>query len=233
LTSCPERMVVSEKIIEDNLSQVEKIATKSTYKLGVEFERCENKGEKSAPKFITSSNYHKEEETLKPTKTHYPSNPKSSLNPKREVRKETPSRERTLLFAYFMAVLVNWMSFASIARELRRDILIMLETHIVMSLLIFHLTLILVLCLVLLMLCLISFMDLMIAHMVLVYERTTLCLDVLVMAHILIMVIMPRVGMVSPLKGLTLTLSPNTWMVHVFPVVVHVPLVLRVKCKRL
>jgi hypothetical protein len=58
--------------------------------LGVGFERCENKGEKSAPKFIPSSNYHKEEEALKPTKTHYPSNPKSSFNPKREVRKETP-----------------------------------------------------------------------------------------------------------------------------------------------
>jgi hypothetical protein len=58
--------------------------------LGVGFERYENKGEKSAPKFIPSSNYHKEEEALKPTKTHYPSNPKSSFNPKREVRKETP-----------------------------------------------------------------------------------------------------------------------------------------------
>jgi hypothetical protein len=48
------------------------------------------KGEKSAPKFVPSSSYHKEEEALKPTKTHYPSNPKSSFNPKREVRKETP-----------------------------------------------------------------------------------------------------------------------------------------------
>jgi hypothetical protein len=31
----------------------------------------------------------KEEEALKPTKTHYPSNPKTSFNPKREARKET------------------------------------------------------------------------------------------------------------------------------------------------
>jgi hypothetical protein len=58
--------------------------------LGVGFERCEKKGEKSAPKFVPSSKYHKEEEALKPTKTHYPFNPKPSFKPKREVKKETP-----------------------------------------------------------------------------------------------------------------------------------------------
>jgi hypothetical protein len=45
------------------------------------------------------------------------------------------------LFAYFVAVLVTWMSFASIIRELRRSTLTMLGTHIVMSSLIFRLTL--------------------------------------------------------------------------------------------
>jgi predicted nuclease with TOPRIM domain len=58
LTSHLERMVVSEKMIEHGLSRVEESATKSTYKLGVGFDRCENKGEESAPKFISSSNYH-------------------------------------------------------------------------------------------------------------------------------------------------------------------------------
>jgi hypothetical protein len=82
--------MVSEKLIEGNLSRAEESATKSTYKLGVAFERCEDKGEKSAPKFIPNSTYHKEEASIKSTKTHYPSNPKSSFNPKREVRKETP-----------------------------------------------------------------------------------------------------------------------------------------------
>jgi hypothetical protein len=82
---------LSEKIIEDDLSRVEDSVTKSTYKLGVGFERCENKGEKSDPKFVLSSNYHKEEESLKPTKTHYPSNPKPSFNPKRDVKKNTPN----------------------------------------------------------------------------------------------------------------------------------------------
>jgi hypothetical protein len=46
LTSGLERMVVSEKIIEDDLSRVEDSATNDTYKLGVGFERCENKGVK-------------------------------------------------------------------------------------------------------------------------------------------------------------------------------------------
>jgi hypothetical protein len=89
-------------------------------------------------------------------------------------------------------------------------------------------------CLVLiLMLCLISFMDLTITHMVLVHERIALCLDALVMAHILIMVIVSRVGMVFLLEGLILTLSPDTWTVHVFPIMVHIPLVQMVRCKRL
>jgi hypothetical protein len=81
LTSHLERTVLSKKMIEDDLNHVKESATKSTYKLGVGFERCEDKGEKSAPKFVPSSNYHKEQEILKSIKTHYPSNPKSSLNP--------------------------------------------------------------------------------------------------------------------------------------------------------
>jgi hypothetical protein len=83
LTACLERTVVSEKMIGDDLSHVEESATKFTYKLGVGFERCGNKVEKRAPKFVPTSNYHKEEETIKSTKLHYPSSPKSSFNPKR------------------------------------------------------------------------------------------------------------------------------------------------------
>jgi hypothetical protein len=89
LTTCLEKTKLSEKIIKDDLSQDEESATKSTSKLRVGFERCEKKDEKSAPKFIPNSNYHKEKEPLKPTKTHYPFNPKLSFNPKREVKKET------------------------------------------------------------------------------------------------------------------------------------------------
>jgi hypothetical protein len=90
LTARLEKTVLSEKMIEEDLSRVEESATKSTYRLGVGFERCEDKGEKSAPKFIPSSTYHKEEATIKSTKAHYPSNLKPSFHPKREVRKETP-----------------------------------------------------------------------------------------------------------------------------------------------
>jgi hypothetical protein len=91
---------------------------------------------------------------------------------------------RKFTFACFVAVQITWMSFSFVAREWRRGTLIIVETLIVVSLLIF--------CLVpLLVLRLISFIDLTIAHMVLVHERTTLCLDALVTAHVLIMVIAP------------------------------------------
>jgi hypothetical protein len=90
LTAHLEKTILSEKMVEGDFSRVEESATKSTYKLGVGFERCEDKGEKSTPKFIPSSTYHQEEKTIKSTKAHYPSNPMPSFNPKREVRKETP-----------------------------------------------------------------------------------------------------------------------------------------------
>jgi hypothetical protein len=98
LTARFEKTALSEKMIEDDLSRVEESATKSTYRLGVGFERCEKKGEKSAPKFVPSSSCHKEEEALKPTKVHYSSNPKPSFNPKREARKENPKpREKAFI----------------------------------------------------------------------------------------------------------------------------------------
>jgi hypothetical protein len=142
------------------------------------------------------------------------------------------------------------MSFASDERELRGGVLSMLETHIVMSSLIFRLVLILifrlaftlvllltlshVLCLTLLLvLRLSSLMDPTIAHMVLVLERTTLSLDTLVMAHVLVMVIVSHVGLVFPLEGPSPTLSRDTWTVNAFLVVVHVRLNQVVRCKGL
>jgi hypothetical protein len=124
------------------------------------------------------------------------------------------------------------MSFASGDRELRGGMLSMLETHIVMSSLMFRLSLILVFCLartlvlhltlflvfllapfdvlclaLLLVLRLSSLMDPTISHMVLVYERIALSLDTLDTAHVIIVVIVSHVGLVSLLEGLTLTLS--------------------------
>jgi hypothetical protein len=124
----------------------------------------------------------------------------------------------------------------------------MLETHIVMSSWISRLVLILMLrlaftlvlllalshvpCLTLLLvLCLSSLMDPTIAHMVLVHKRTALSLDALVTAHVLIVVTVSRVGLVFPLEGPSPTLSQDTWTVHAFPIVVHVPLGQVVRCK--
>jgi hypothetical protein len=108
----------------------------------------------------------------------------------------------------------------------------MLETHNVMSSLIFHLVPTLVLRLTLLLvLCLIALMDLTIAHMILVHERSALYVDALVNAHVLIMVIVSRVSIVFLLESLTPTLSRDTWMVHVFLNMVHIPLSQMVKCK--
>jgi hypothetical protein len=140
------------------------------------------------------------------------------------------------------------MSFASGRRELRGGVLSMLETHIVMSFLIFRPVLILMfrlaftlvplltlshmLCLTLLLvLCLSSLIDPTIAHMVLVNERTALSLDALVTAHVLIVVTVSRVCLVFPLEGPFPTLSRDIWTVHAFPVVVHVPLGQVVRCK--
>jgi hypothetical protein len=115
-----------------------------------------------------------------------------------------------------VAVLVTWMSFASSGRELRGGVMSMLETHIMMSSLIFRLVLILVFYLARTLvirltlfhvLCLNSLMDLTITHMVLVHERTPLSLDALVMAHVLIVVIVFRVGLVFLLDGPSPTLS--------------------------
>jgi hypothetical protein len=136
-----------------------------------------------------------------------------------------PSLQGKLLSICFVSVLVTWVSFANIARESRTGALIMLETHVTISSLIFHLILILVLRLI-------SFMDLNIAHMVLAPERTTLCPNALVTTHILIVVIVSHITMVFLLEGLPLTLSSDTWMVHVFPVVVLILMVQRVRCKR-
>jgi hypothetical protein len=85
LTAHLKKTILSEKMIEEDLSRVEESAIKSTYRLDVGIERCEKKGEKSATKFIPSSSYHKEEEALKPTKAYYAS------NPKRDVKRETPN----------------------------------------------------------------------------------------------------------------------------------------------
>jgi flagellar biosynthesis protein FlhB len=156
--------------------------------------------------------------------------------------KKPPSRERKILCACFVAVLVTSMSFASGGRELRGGMLSMLETHIMMSSLIFRLIPILMFCLAFTLvlrlalfhvLCLSSLMDLIIAHMVLVHERTALSLDALVTTHVLVMVIVSHVGLIFLLESPSPTLSRDTWTVHAFPAMVYIPLDQVVRCKGL
>jgi hypothetical protein len=134
------------------------------------------------------------------------------------------------------------MSFASSGRELRGDVLSMQETHIVMSSLIFCLVLILMFRLAFTLVlhrALFSCALPQFAHepnhhsYVLFHERTALRLDALGTAHVLIVVIVSRVGLIFPLEGPSPTLSRDTRTVHVFPVVVHVPLDQVVRCKGL
>jgi hypothetical protein len=190
-------------MIEDDLSRVEESATKSTYKLGIGFKRCEDKGEKRTPKFVPTSNYHKEEETIKSTKTHYPSSPKPSFNPKREVRKETPKPTKEAFVCMFCGRASHLDEFCfrckriekrrfDYARNSYRDEFSDFSPRTSARAL------------------LISLMDLAIAHMVLVHDRTPLSLDALVTTHVLIVVIVSRVGPVFLLECLTLTLSPDT-----------------------
>jgi hypothetical protein len=242
LTARLEKTVLSEKMIEEDLSRVEQSAIKSTYRLSVGFERCEKKGEKSAPKFLSSSSYHKEEEALKPIKAHYPSNPKPSFNPKREVRKETP-KPREEAFVYMFGGRAGHLDEfcfrrkrierrrVEYARDSYHDEFIDFPPgsyshapprfYSCASPRTFYVR------------CLNSLMDLTIAHMVLIHERTALSLYALIMIHVVIVVTVFRVGLLFPLEGPFPTLSRDTWTVHAFPVVVHVPLGQVVRCKGL
>jgi hypothetical protein len=90
LASRLERTKLSEKIIEEDLSWVDKCVTCSIHKLGLGYERCEDKGEIST-KFVPSSTYKDEEETLKAKQIPYPPNPKLSFNLKRAEKQTTNS----------------------------------------------------------------------------------------------------------------------------------------------
>jgi hypothetical protein len=104
----------------------------------------------------------------------------------------------------------------------------------IVLILMFRLTLSHVLCLALLLVLHLSLlMGPTIAHMVLVNERTTLSLDALFMAHVLVVVIVSHAGLVFPLEGPSPTLSRDTWTVHAFTVVVQVLLDQVVRCKGL
>jgi hypothetical protein len=101
LTTHLEKTILSEKIIDEDLSRIEERATKSTYRLGIGFKRSEDEGEKSASKFIPSSTYHKEEATIKPIQ------PKAILQPKERSKERNSQAERGSFCLY---VLWSWWS---------------------------------------------------------------------------------------------------------------------------
>jgi hypothetical protein len=90
LTSRLERTKLSEKMIEEDLSRVDECVTCSIHKLGLGYERCEDNGEVYT-KFVSSSTYKDEEQTLKAKQISYPPNPKPSFNPKRAQKQTTNS----------------------------------------------------------------------------------------------------------------------------------------------
>jgi hypothetical protein len=120
LTACLEKTILSKKMIEEDLSRVEESVTKSTYILGIGFERYEKKDEKSAPNFVPCSSYHKEEEALKPTKTHYPSNPKPSFNPKRGVKIESLEPREEAFVCMFCGRSGHWDEFCFRHKRIER-----------------------------------------------------------------------------------------------------------------
>jgi hypothetical protein len=136
---------LSEKIIEKDLSRFEESATKSIYKLGVGFERCEKRVRRVLLSlFLALAIIKKKKHSNQPNLITHPIQSHPSTQREKQGKKP-PSQERELLCACFVAVLITWMSFASGERELRGGMLSMLETHIVMSSLICRLVLIFVL----------------------------------------------------------------------------------------
>jgi hypothetical protein len=200
MTSRLERTVVSEKMIEDDLNHVEESVTKFTNKLGVGFERCEHKGEKSAPKFVPSSNYHKEEEIIKSTKTHYPSNPKPSFNPKREVRKETPKPGQDAFIYMFCGHAGHLDDFLPRTSSRASSCFFHVPNHRSYDF---------------------GSQENSFVPRRFGYGPRSHRGDHFPRRH----------GFLA--GGLILTLSPDTLMVHIFPVVVYIPLVQMVRCKRL
>jgi predicted nuclease with TOPRIM domain len=73
LTARLEKTALSEKMIEEDLSRVEESATKSIYKLGVGFERCEKKSEKSVLSlFLALATIKKRKHSNQPKTITYP-----------------------------------------------------------------------------------------------------------------------------------------------------------------
>jgi hypothetical protein len=102
-----EKTVLSEKMIEEDFSRVEESVTKSTYRLGVGFEICEKKDEKSALSlFLAPATIKKRKHSNQPKPITHPTQSHPSTQREKQ-EKKLPSREMKFLFACFVAVLVT------------------------------------------------------------------------------------------------------------------------------
>jgi hypothetical protein len=68
LTARLEKTILSEKMIDEDLSRDEESATKFTYRLGVDFERCENKGGRVLPSLFPAPPTTKRKQQSNPPK---------------------------------------------------------------------------------------------------------------------------------------------------------------------
>jgi hypothetical protein len=181
---------------------------------------------KNALKFVPSSNYHKEEEALKPIKTHYSSNPKPSFNPKIGVKKNTPNPSEEVYICMFCGRVGHSDEFCfqckrmdkwrvDYARNPYHDEFINFLPHISS--------------------CAPSRFSHGPNHHSYAFGSqdnglVPRCYGVDPWSH---HGVHPQVGMVLPLEVSILTLSQVALMVHAFSIVVHVPLTQMVRCKRL
>jgi hypothetical protein len=169
------------------------------------------------PKFVPSSNYHKEAEILKSTKPHYPSNTKPSFNPKRVVRKETPKPREEAFICMFCGRddHSNEFCFCRKRMEKRRIDYARNSYHDEF----------------------IDFLPCASPHFI--HGPNHRSYDFGSQENSFGYGPHPHHGdrplhrHVFLLEGLTLILSQDTWTVHVFPIMVHVPLAQMVRCKRL
>jgi hypothetical protein len=94
--------VVSKKTIDDDLNRVEESAAKSTYKLGVGFQICEHKGEKSAFKFLPSSNYHEGGGDTQIHQNSLPIQSKVIFQPQEGGKKRNPQAKRGSFYLHVL-----------------------------------------------------------------------------------------------------------------------------------
>jgi hypothetical protein len=106
LTARLEKTVLSEKMIEEDLSWVEESATMSTYRLGVGFERCEKMRRVLLSLFLAPATIKKRKHSNQPKPITHPIQSHPSTQREKQGKKSL-SQERKLLFACFVAVLVT------------------------------------------------------------------------------------------------------------------------------